>query len=112
MLAGLAGLTGCRGGEGAERRRSRVGVLVATKAIPAGLQLQAAVDAGAVRTEDVPGDLVRDDTLKSTDGARCLVAARAIPVGTVLTRSLFVEPATLGLEGGLDVSGSVVPCQS
>ena len=85
----------------AQPSRDRLVSYVATKVVPAGKTLRAAKADGSIELETVPGDVVDGDGLDDIGPIECLIAGRALPVGTVLRRSQFVDPSEMGLERGL-----------
>jgi hypothetical protein len=106
LVAGLIGGTGCRRDDSAARRDQRVSTLVVAKVMPAGKLVGAAAGDGTFTLSDLPGDVVPDDAMASVAGIPCLVAARSLPNGTIVRRSLFVEPQQLGLDEGLTEGSS------
>lgn len=74
---------------------------VATRLIPPGKTVRAAVADGSIVTTEVPADVISDEALEDTETVECLVAGRAIPSGTLLRRSMFVTPDSIGLDSGL-----------
>lgn len=78
-----------------------VTLLVSKRVIPVGKLVQAAVDDGSIGETQVPRDVAPADPVTNRDEIKCLVPSRTIPQGTVLRRSMFVEPSALGLDRGL-----------
>ena len=106
IAVGLLGVlitagSACRREDADAKKHTRVRALVVERLVPIGKAVVTAADDGSLRTTEVPGDLVPDDALTSVEGIKCLVAAQGLPRGTVLRRSMFVEPAKLGLTVGL-----------
>jgi len=89
--------------------RDRTVSFVATRVVPAGKTLRAAKADGSIELEEVPGDVVGGDGLDDIGPIECLIAGRALPVGTVLRRSQFVDPSEMGLERGLSDGTTVDP---
>jgi hypothetical protein len=96
----LAG-AGCRKDDPDARKHLRIRTLVVERLVPIGKAAVTANGDGSLRIDEVPGDLVPEDALSSVDDVKCLVAAQGLPRGTVLRRSMFVEPEKLGLTVGL-----------
>lgn len=108
FLLGVALVVSAGACSHAEARREKTSALVATRVVVRGELVQAADGSGAFKAEQLPGDLVRDDTLTTTAGVQCLVAAQNVPAGAILSRNMFVEPSTLGMDGGYGNKGSIV----
>lgn len=81
--------------------RDREVTYVAVKVIPAGKTLRAAKADGSIQLEAVPADVLGGEGIDDPTAIECLVAGRALPAGTVLRRSQFVEASELGLDRGL-----------
>ena len=79
----------------------KVTLLVSEKVIPAGKLVQSAVNDGSIKSTTVPGDIAPTDRVVNSDDIKCLVPSANIPAGTVLRRSMFVEPKQVGLDKGL-----------
>jgi hypothetical protein len=101
LVAGLVSGAGCRRDDPQARRDQRISTLVVAKVMPVGKLVAAAAGDGTFMRSDLPGDVVPDDAMASVAGIPCLVAARSLPNGTIVRRSLFVEPQNLGLDAGL-----------
>lgn len=86
---------------GTDDESGRVTLLVTEKVIPVGKLVQSAVDDGSIRSTTVPRDVAPQDRIAQSDEIRCLVPSANIPAGTLLRRSMFVEPKALGLDKGL-----------
>lgn len=97
-LVAFSGLGCSRSGSSAD---GEVTLLVTQKVLPIGKLVQAAVDDGSIVTTRVPADVAPTDRVGSSDEIRCLVPSQNVPAGTLLRRSMFVEPAQLGLDKGL-----------
>lgn len=74
---------------------------VANRLIPPGKTVRAAVADGSITATEVPADVISDEALEDTKSVECLVAGRAVPSGTLLRRSMFVTPESIGLDAGL-----------
>lgn len=74
---------------------------VTARLIPQGKTVRAAVADGSITATEVPGDVISDEALADTKTVECLVAGRAVPSGTLLRRSMFVTPESLGIDKGL-----------
>jgi hypothetical protein len=81
--------------------RGREVTYVAVKVIPAGKTVRAAKADGSIELQAVPSDVLGGDGVDDAGPIECQVAGRAVPAGTVLRRSLFVDPGELGLDRGL-----------
>jgi len=97
VLAGAA----CRREDPEARKRMKIKTLVVERLVPIGKAAITASADGSLRVDELPGDLVPEDNLENVDDIKCLVAAEGLPRGTVIRRSMFVEPAKLGLPVGL-----------
>lgn len=98
----LLAVTACRTDDPEARRHMKIKTLVVERLVPIGKAAVTASTDGSLRVDEVPGDLVPEDALTSIDDSvKCLVAAQGLPRGTVIRRSMFVEPAKLGLSVGL-----------
>jgi len=95
----LVAPVGCS--RGTEDESGRITLLVSEKVIPIGKLVQSAVDDGSIRATTVPRDVAPNDRIVNSDEIKCLVPSANIPAGTLLRRSMFVEPAKLGLDKGL-----------
>jgi len=98
MVAGL--LAGCSR-RPADQDAGPVKVLVADKVIPIGKLVQSAVNDGSIKATTVPFDIAPRDKIVNSDDIKCLVPSGNIPAGTLLRRSMFVEPKQIGLDKGL-----------
>lgn len=78
-----------------------VTLLVSDKVIPIGKLVQSAVNDGSITSTRVPSDIAPSDKVVNSDEIKCLVPSANIPAGTLLRRSMFVEPKKLGLDKGL-----------
>lgn len=74
---------------------------VAAKIIPVGKTVRASLADGSITLSEVPGDVLTGDDLDDPRAIECLVTGRSVPAGTLLRRSMFVDPANVGLEAGL-----------
>ena len=79
----------------------QVTLLVTHRNLPIGKLVAAAVDDGSITSTQVPADVAPADRVTSTDEILCLVPSGNVPAGALLRRSMFVEPAKLGLDKGL-----------
>ena len=98
-LVGLVAPLGCA--RSADEDGGKVTLLVSQKVIPAGKLVQSAVNDGSIKSTTVPGDVAPADRIVKTDEIKCLVPSGNIPAGTLLRRSMFVEPKKVGLDKGL-----------
>jgi hypothetical protein len=98
VLLAVGGLGCSRSGSSAD---GQVTLLVTQKVLPIGKLVQASVDDGSIVSTRVPADVAPSDFVGSTDDITCLVPSRNVPAGTLLRRSMFVEPGKLGLDKGL-----------
>lgn len=97
----LGPMVGCSRNNGST---DPVTVLVSDKVLPIGKLVAAAWDDGSIRPTTVPPDIAPDDAVRDVNDIRCLVPSRSIPQGTVLRRTMFVEPSALGLSKGLTLA--------
>jgi hypothetical protein len=79
----------------------KVTLLVSEKVIPTGKLVQSAVNDGSIKSTSVPSDIAPGDRVVNSDDIKCLVPSANIPAGSLLRRSMFVEPQKLGLDKGL-----------
>ncbi len=94
-----------------EDEGGKVTLLVSEKVIPTGKLVQSAVNDGSIKSTSVPRDIAPGDRVVNSDDIKCLVPSANIPAGTVLRRSMFVEPQKLGLDKGLtDQTASPTSC--
>lgn len=102
-LTGTLGFAGCAKTEEPPASASRDPQIayVAAKLIPPGKTVRAADGDGSIELAEVPGDIIGGDGIEDTSSIECLVAGRAIPAGTLLRRSFFVQASELGLDRGL-----------
>jgi hypothetical protein len=105
-----AGLTGGCSRDGEAAKRSKQSVFVIERIVPIGKLVAAASADGSIQKREIPGDVVPEDAVTTLDDVRCLVAARDLPIGSVVRRSMLVEPSKLGLEHGLTGDSSPTSC--
>lgn len=99
VTLGLTTGSGCARSSGADG--GPVTLLVTDRALPIGKLVQAAADDGSIVSRTVPADVAPPDRVTSVDEISCLVPSGNVPAGALLRRSMFVEPAKLGLDKGL-----------
>jgi len=87
--------------DGPSASREVQATYVAARIIPQGKTVRAAVADGSIIATEVPGDVISDEALADTKTVECLVVGRAVPSGTLLRRSMFVNPESLGIDTGL-----------
>jgi hypothetical protein len=109
LLAIVAGFGGGCSRDNEAAKRSKQSVFVIERIVPIGKLVAAASADGSIQKREIPGDVVPDDAVTTLD-VRCLVAARDLPIGSVVRRSMLVEPAKLGLEHGLTGDSSPTSC--
>ena len=106
LLAGLVLLVAltaaCAKVEEAEPRPSGdpKATYIAARLIPPGKTVRSAVADGSITATEVPGDRISEEGLEDTVTVECLVAGVAIPSGTLLRRSMFVDPESIGIDRG------------
>lgn len=93
----FAGVVGCS----RDNAAGPVTILVSDKVIPVGKMAAAAWDDGSIASTTVPADVAPGDGVHELSEIRCLVPSQTIPQGTLLRRSMFVEPSVFGLPKGL-----------
>jgi hypothetical protein len=99
LVALGAGGSACRHDDADANRR--VQVLVVERIVPQGKIVAAAAGDGSLKQSEVPADVAPDDAVTDVSPLRCLVAAQSLPRGTILRRSMLVEPKAIGLDKGL-----------
>jgi len=110
LVIGLGSATSCNRNDG-PARGAKVDAYVVERLVPFGKLVGAASEDGSIQKRPLPADLAPEDAVTDLEGMRCLVAARDLPLGTMLRRDMFVAPSDVGLERGLTIGTGPTGCE-